>query len=55
MAEATPNKWKMGGVTGLAVDKDDNVCAEPPERSRVIEIEAESILRWRIAASMRRR
>ena len=20
-----PNKWKMGGVTGLAVDKDDNV------------------------------
>ena len=22
---ALPNKWKMGGVTGLAVDKDDNV------------------------------
>ena len=20
-----PNKWKIGGVTGLAVDKDDNV------------------------------
>ncbi len=20
-----PNKWKMGGVTGLAVDKDDNI------------------------------
>ena len=20
-----PNKWKLGGVTGLAVDKDDNV------------------------------
>src|SRR3989304_2578218 len=20
-----PNKWKMGGITGLAVDKDDNV------------------------------
>ena len=20
-----PSKWKMGGVTGLAVDKDDNV------------------------------
>jgi hypothetical protein len=20
-----PNKWKKGGVTGLAVDKDDNV------------------------------
>ena len=23
--EALPNRWKMGGVTGLAVDKDDNV------------------------------
>jgi sugar lactone lactonase YvrE len=23
--KALPNKWKMGGVTGLAVDKDDNV------------------------------
>src|SRR5262249_61725672 len=22
-----PNKWKIGGVTGLAVDKDDNVWA----------------------------
>ena len=29
-----PNKWKMGGVTGLAVDKDDNVWVlEPSERS----------------------
>ena len=23
--KALPNKWKIGGVTGLAVDKDDNV------------------------------
>src|SRR5687767_14591356 len=23
--KALPNKWKVGGVTGLAVDKDDNV------------------------------
>jgi hypothetical protein len=22
-----PNKWKIGGITGLAVDKDDNVSA----------------------------
>ena len=33
-----PNKWKMGGVTGLAVDKDDNVwvlrSSERPERYR---------------------
>ena len=29
-----PNKWKMGGVTGLAVDKDDNVWVhDRPERS----------------------
>ena len=24
-----PNKWKLGGVTGLAVDKDDNVWVSP--------------------------
>ncbi len=28
-----PNKWKLGGVTGLAVDKDDNVWVlDRPER-----------------------
>ena len=29
-----PNKWKIGGITGLAVDKDDNVWVyDRPERS----------------------
>jgi hypothetical protein len=28
-----PNKWKIGCVTGLAVDKDDNVGAGSSERS----------------------
>ncbi len=37
-----PNKWKMGGVTGLAVDKDDNVWVlDRPNDLTDIEIEAE--------------
>jgi hypothetical protein len=37
-----PNKWKMGGVTGLAVDKDDNVWVyDRPEDLTSIEVEAE--------------
>jgi hypothetical protein len=37
-----PNKWKMGGVTGLAVDKDDNVWAyDRPNDLTSIELEAE--------------
>ena len=37
-----PNKWKMGGVTGLAVDKDDNVWVlNRPNDLTDIEIEAE--------------
>src|SRR6202049_5079584 len=37
-----PNKWKMGGVTGLAVDKDDNVWAlDRPNDLTDIELEAE--------------
>jgi hypothetical protein len=37
-----PNKWKMGGVTGLAVDKDDNVWVlNRPNDLTGIEIEAE--------------
>src|ERR1700730_13441593 len=37
-----PNKWKMGGVTGLAVDKDDNVWVlKRPTDLTSIEIEAE--------------
>src|ERR1700730_4465185 len=37
-----PNKWKMGGVTGLAVDKDDNVWVyDRPKDLTSIEIEAE--------------
>ena len=37
-----PNKWKMGGVTGLAVDKDDNVWVyDRPNDLTSIEIEAE--------------
>src|SRR6202162_1390824 len=37
-----PNKWKMGGVTGLVVDKDDNVWVyDPPNDLTDIELEAE--------------
>jgi len=37
-----PNKWKMGGVTGLAVDKDDNVWVlNRPNDMRDLELEAE--------------
>jgi hypothetical protein len=38
-----PNKWKMGGVTGLAVDKDDNVWVlDRPNDLTDIELEAET-------------
>src|SRR4051812_1087285 len=37
-----PNHWKMGGVTGLAVDKDDNVWVlDRPNDLREIELNAE--------------
>ena len=37
-----PNKWKMGGVTGLAVDKDDNIWVyDRPNDLTDIELEAE--------------
>jgi hypothetical protein len=37
-----PNKWKMGGVTGLAVDKDDNVWVyDRPNDLTSIELQAE--------------
>jgi hypothetical protein len=37
-----PNKWKMGGVTGLAVDRDDNVWVlNRPNDLTDIELEAE--------------
>src|SRR6202162_3511576 len=37
-----PNKWKMGGVAGLAVDKDDNVWVlNRPNDLTDIELEAE--------------
>src|SRR5258706_14583471 len=37
-----PNKWKMGGVTGLAVDKDDNVWVyDRPNDLTSFELEAE--------------
>ncbi|HXH24787.1 MAG TPA: hypothetical protein VNI78_06030 [Vicinamibacterales bacterium] len=37
-----PNKWKMGGVTGLAVDKDDNVWVlNRPNDLRDLELHAE--------------
>ena len=36
-----PNKWKMGGVTGLAVDKDENVWVlNRPNDLTDIELEA---------------
>src|SRR2546427_12221371 len=38
-----PNKWKLGGVTGLAVDKDDNVWVlNRPNDLTDIELEAEN-------------
>ena len=38
-----PNKWKLGGVTGLAVDKDDNVWIyDRPNDLTEIELEAET-------------
>lgn len=40
--KALPNKWKMGGVTGLAVDKDDNVWVlDRPNDLTDVELEAE--------------
>jgi DNA-binding beta-propeller fold protein YncE len=37
-----PNKWKIGGVTGLAVDKDDNVWVyDRPNDLRDMELKAE--------------
>ena len=37
-----PNKWKLGGVTGLSVDKDDNVWVlDRPNDLTDIELEAE--------------
>src|ERR1700732_1994609 len=40
--KALPNKWKMGGVTGLAVDKDDTVWVyDRPNDLTDIELEAE--------------
>src|SRR5262249_37834739 len=37
-----PNKWKLGGVTGLGVDKDDNVWVlNRPNDLTSIELEAE--------------
>lgn len=37
-----PNKWKIGGVTGLAVDKDDNVWVyDRPNDLTSFELEAE--------------
>src|ERR1700731_330502 len=37
-----PNKWKIGGVTGLAVDKDDNVWVyDRPNDLRDMELDAE--------------
>jgi hypothetical protein len=36
-----PNKWKMGGVTGLAVDKDDNIWVlDRPNDLRDLELHA---------------
>jgi hypothetical protein len=38
-----PNKWKMGGITGLAVDKDDNVWVlNRPNDLTNLEVEAEN-------------
>jgi hypothetical protein len=39
-----PNKWKMGGVTGLAVDKDDNIWVlNRPNDLVSIEVHAEQV------------
>ena len=43
-----PNNWKMGGVTGLAVDKDD-----PAATGRVVEFSHEESDYRPVAASMR--
>ena len=38
-----PNKWKVGGITGLAVDKDDNVWVlNRPNDLRAMELRAET-------------
>src|SRR2546427_12221037 len=40
--KSLPSKWKLGGVTGLAVDKDDNVWVlDRPNDLTSIELEAE--------------
>ena len=37
-----PNKWKIGGITGLAVDRDDNVWVlDRPNDLRDLELQAE--------------
>ena len=42
-----PNKWKMGGVTGLAVDKDDNVWVlDRPNDWRDMELRGGNNRRW---------
>ena len=39
-----PNKWKIGGITGLAVDKDDNVWVlNRPDDLRDLELHAELV------------
>ena len=44
-----PNKWKIGGVTGLAVDKDDNVWVlDRPNDLRDMELNAEINLHGRL-------
>lgn len=46
-----PNKWKLGGVTGLAVDKDDNVWVlDRPADLRDTELHAAKIRPLRNAA-----
>ena len=46
-----PNKRKMGGVTGLAVDKDDNVWVlnRPNDLTDIESWKRNSLLRWPIA------
>ena len=42
LAQDHANKWKIGGVTGLAVDKDDNVWVlDRPNDLRDMELKAE--------------
>ena len=52
-----PNKWKIGGVTGLAVDRDDNVWVlQPSQRPDESSSSTPSrIRRLPIAARCRRR